>query len=816
MNSRDIIRAVIFLLLQFCVAFSTESYIAQKGVLDFSLTPFDTTSVKAIKGDFLFYPNQLQVSDTTPVDTVQIPHVWPKGTQYGTYQLKLIHLPESQRVSIFLPEVFSSARVSINNQSISQVGTPDSTKKGTVPHISPQWILLPPNMGDTVTLQLSIANFYHFRSGLPYQLKIGTLTQVEIETNNDKLLDMFMAGMCIIFSLYHLLLFILNPQQKKLIFFSLFAATHAVRISVTDSTMILNFLHLSWLTVMHLRFTSVILSSILFLFLINSLIKNSIPKKVLLSLGIFHTLYLLRALFSASQVLTDIRVWGVITLSSIIYILYRLIRKAQKGNKDALIISIAIVIVFLTGIHDYLYYQNITVLIPGYFLHWGYILLILSQAIILAQQENRAFKTIGLMHKKVKKQALELKQTNTDLLNEMSIRQDKEKQLIQMQKMEAVNNLAGGLAHDFNNLLGGIIGAASYVKFSIEDNSIENEEIVEHLGLIEETGDRAAALVKQLLMLSREQEIVQKTVDLTGTINNVVSLCKSSFDKSIEVVVQNDNQETYVYADPYQVEQVLLNICINASHAMTIMRDPQVPIGGKLTITLRMCNATECNVTTQSDTDYWCISIEDTGIGMDESTQKKIFDPFFTTKAEGTGTGLGLAMAYNIITQHKGTIAINSKVGKGTIFRINLPVYHVTHKQSAHQEIISSKLYGTEKILVIDDDPVLQQTARLILSKYGYTPIVADHGREGIAEFENQKDTIAVVILDLSMPKMSGKEVFQKLMKIKKECKVIIVSGYKDDPRITWILHHGGKKAIQKPYSMQHLLEALREVIDSE
>lgn len=405
------------------------------------------------------------------------------------------------------------------------------------------------------------------------------------------------------------------------------------------------------------------------------------------------------------------------------------------------------------------------------------------------------------------------------MLNNITDLEVKERQLRQSQKMETVGNLAGGLAHDFNNVLGGIIGTISLFKYkSTKSKEIPGPEIEKYFNTMEEAANRASDMVQHLLSLTRKPELSFTPTDLNGTIKSIVKICKNTFDKSIEIETDYYKDKAVTNADPTQVEQSLLNLCINASHAMTIMREDLGKYGGTLNIALRKIQADKHFRQIHpeaADPEYWDICVSDTGVGMEPKTAARIFDPFFTTKREGTGTGLGLAMVYNIIKRHKGVIDVYSQEGVGTSFHIYLPVYKGTFIEDdlLQKEEIRR---GEGVILVVDDEEVMRQTAKSILMECGYTVLLAENGMEAVEIYRDHKDEIKAVLLDMVMPKMSGRQTYIEMANIDEKVKVLLVSGFKQDHRVESILRLGVKGFIQKPYTLKILANRLYRLLYEE
>jgi PAS domain S-box-containing protein len=396
-------------------------------------------------------------------------------------------------------------------------------------------------------------------------------------------------------------------------------------------------------------------------------------------------------------------------------------------------------------------------------------------------------------------------------------RKRSEEQLRQSQKMEIVGTLAGGLAHDFNNVLGGIMGPLSILDHKLRNKQeIPVEKLSEYIQAMRESSRRAAEMVKQLLTLSRKQEMAFSPVDLSQTINRVMKICRNTFDKSVKLVAYEFPEPAMTKADPTQIEQILLNFCVNACHAMTIMRKTEENWGGELTVSLDAITADQffCRMHPEAELKrYWMMTVKDTGIGMNANTISKIFNPFFTTKETGTGTGLGLAMVYNIVKQHHGFIDVYSEEGVGTTFNTYLPVLEEKFSREESVETKKAIPKGNGLILVVDDEPITRDITRILLRECGYEFLSAENGAEGTALFEAHKDELSAVLLDMSMPVMAGKEAFIRMNAIDPNVKVILTSGFKQDERVNRLIDMGVSDFIQKPYTLEKMATTLHNVI---
>ncbi len=391
----------------------------------------------------------------------------------------------------------------------------------------------------------------------------------------------------------------------------------------------------------------------------------------------------------------------------------------------------------------------------------------------------------------------------------------KEEQLRQAQKMELVGSLAGGLAHDFNNVLSGITGTVSLMKLAFNGDDIDSDQLKKDIETIEQSAARATNLVQRLMGLSRKHDLTMVPMDLRESIESVVQICTNTLDKSVEIVTDFKTKSAMMEGDQVQIEQVFLNLCVNASHAMTIMRGDNETHGGRLTISLSAVYGDDefCYTHPEAVREYyWLTRVVDTGVGMDSKTLSRIFDPFFTTKKNEQRTGLGLAMVYNIIQQHRGFIDVYSETGKGTTFNVYLPLKEATISLFKDDTCDENILKGTGTVLVVDDEELLRKTARRILENCGYTVLLARDGFEAIDIYMENSEQIALVLLDMAMPKLSGRETFIELQKINPDIKVILASGLLDTDHIKDVMSLGFSGFIQKPFTMTDLAKKIKEI----
>jgi two-component system cell cycle sensor histidine kinase/response regulator CckA len=392
------------------------------------------------------------------------------------------------------------------------------------------------------------------------------------------------------------------------------------------------------------------------------------------------------------------------------------------------------------------------------------------------------------------------------VMEDITLQKNLEDQLRQAQKMEAIGTLAGGVAHDFNNILTALMGYTELIR-KMTDKDDPRWGYFSHILTCSE---KAASLIKNLLAFSRKQVISPKPVELNVIIKNVESLLKRILGEDIEFSTHLADEPLTILADSNQIEQVLMNMATNARDAM--LR------GGMLSITTTRVEISSDRLTTcdvPKAGSYALIAVSDTGEGMDTVTRQKIFEPFFTTKEVGRGTGLGLSMIYGIVKQHQGEIKVYSEVGNGTTFRIYLPIH--TGKSTTLRWALRESLPlkgGTETVLVAEDNQDVRELARDVLIEAGYRVIESIDGEDAVQKFMRHSQEIDLVVIDVVMPKLNGKEAFKKITALKPGVKVLYMSGYTSD-----VIHNKGildevVNFIFKPLSSTTLLRKVREIID--
>jgi len=395
----------------------------------------------------------------------------------------------------------------------------------------------------------------------------------------------------------------------------------------------------------------------------------------------------------------------------------------------------------------------------------------------------------------IKSQKKELEFKDKELKKTQSVLASTHQQLIHSARMASIGTLAGGLAHNFNNILVGILGYASLIK---EMNSI-NSRIYKYADIIENSAMRAAEMTARLLSFARKngKNHNLKPTDVNKVIIETLELLKASFPASIEIATILTDNLPLCMANPSELQQVILNLCLNSKDAM--------PNGGQLTII-----TTELPFRSKTSSRYILISIKDTGIGIDKKNIDKIFDPFFSTKSKDKGLGIGLSTVYATISSYGGNIEVISSKNKGTEIKLIIPA--IKEKVSLKQPVDIPR-GSNETILVIDDEPMVLEFIKSVLKVNGYNVICAKSGLEGLKKYQANRKKIDAIIIDIIMPGMSGKNLFKKIKKLNKNMRIIITSGFVSETDLNELFIYGLDGFIKKPFKPEELIKTLAIVL---
>ena len=396
-----------------------------------------------------------------------------------------------------------------------------------------------------------------------------------------------------------------------------------------------------------------------------------------------------------------------------------------------------------------------------------------------------------------------------------------EQQFFRAQRMESLGTLAGGIAHDFNNVLGIILGYANF----LERRDLDPARLSTSISSINKAIQRGAGLVRQIMTFARKTDVVPEPVNVALVVRELLKMLEETFPKTVNISAQMRDDLPILHMDSGQLHQALLNLCLNARDAV-LDRIRETGTSGAVVIKTDVVTSDQFTGRFGGGASvydlveakrYCCITVSDTGTGMDEATKARIFEPFFTTKEPGKGTGLGLAVVYGVVQGHGGFVDVDSKVGEGTTFRLYFPITDMVETEESDKGVARvEELHGDETILIVDDEELILNMLNIFLKDMGYNVLTATDGQKALDTYlEHQKD-VALVLTDMGLPLFDGAVLFSKLMTINPSVKVVIASGYVDPHLRSQLLSAGVIDLIQKPYSPRLVARRIREILDNE
>ncbi len=444
-------------------------------------------------------------------------------------------------------------------------------------------------------------------------------------------------------------------------------------------------------------------------------------------------------------------------------------------------------------------------------------LTVLNKDIVLEYEdthESSEGKTLYVLAKKTALTRYSGEKNIVTILHDITELREKEKELMQAQKLETIGRLSGGFAHDFNNILGGILGPIDLIEYTINsDRELPRSEILEYTAMARKSAERAKKIIQQLLSISRKNAKEFEIIEVRKAVHNIIDIASHSFDKQVEIKIITKNTPSYIKGDYSMLEQALLNVFINSYHSMTIMRKDSECWGGTITVEISEKAFTQTDYSGSAAIlpgHYCCIRISDTGVGMDSKTKEMIFEPFFSTKG-AKGSGLGLTMVINIVNNLQGSITIDSVPEKGTDFSLYFPSIEgeIKHPEKRKENIIR----GSGNIVVIDDEESIRKTASNMLELCGYSTETFSNGHDAVEYIQKGENNPALIILDLIMPGLSAENTFSSIRKINPEIPFLLTSGFSNDERINLLMSKGIENFIPKPFSTEELSKEVARIL---
>ncbi len=434
--------------------------------------------------------------------------------------------------------------------------------------------------------------------------------------------------------------------------------------------------------------------------------------------------------------------------------------------------------------------------------------------ILTALGKEKWLRTVGLPLTDEQGKVIKLYGYVIDITEQKRLEAEKEalyEQLLQSQKMESIGVLASGIAHEFNNIIAGILGFASLLKKDVAGNPIGEKRIAQ----IEAASQRAATIVKQMLGFARKGKLQVQPTDLRDCVRSVISMVEPTLDKRIRITsdFQVDEDSSVIQGDKGQLEQVILNLAVNARDAVMEKLSQMAPAEISFTLTCEPLPKSLSVELPSVTAPFVCLTVRDTGIGIPKDIQERIFEPFFTTKEVGKGTGLGLSMVYGIVKNHQAFIAVESEVGIGTAFQLYFPLSKERAIQKWGTDTPGMIGATTGTILVVDDEPFIREILTELLEKNGYLVYVASNGKEGLALFKAHQDEIDLAILDKNMPELDGEALLLQLHMLRPNLRVILVTGSLENEVLDALEQKGAYRVFTKPFELMQLLAAVASAL---
>jgi len=795
---------------------------AHKGKLDLTKWDFGRDGTIELSGEYEFYwkkhidPHIFHASDPPQPDTyVQIPKIWNDielngsglpGHGYATYRLQ-ITTNEIIDLSLKILDMGTAFKAFIDGEEVLAVGVPGESKGTTVPRYDPAIVDFTPD-STHFDLVFWVSNFHHRKGGTWEVIKLGFRDDVHSAQENQLYLDLFLFVSIFVMGLYHIGLFLLRTKDRHSLYFGLFCLLVAARFTTQGEIYAIKFFPtLNWDNLVRLEYLSFYLAPITFTMFLYNLYRRDFHRTAIRLIQYITIPFVLIVLVTQPNIFShSIEPFQVFTVVSCSYGIYILFVASRKKREGARIVLAGFVVLTLTIIYDILEFMKI---IKGpELLLFGLLAFILFLTVLIAYRWSRAFKTVEIQKYKLATANSKYKKELAERRKAEQEARDLQEKLTRSHKMEAIGVLAGGVAHDLNNILTGIVTYPDLLLSDLPSNS----SFKEPLETIKSAGFRAAAVVQDLLTLSRRGVMHFEVLNLNDVVEEYLH---SPEFKSLKLEAPDVKIETHFAPDlrnmsgsVIHLRKAIMNLVSNAAEAQ--------PLGGKIVLSTFNCSLTEL-LKGYEDIDpgeYVLFQIKDNGHGINQDDLKKIFEPFYSTKLTGrSGAGLGMAVVWGAVQDHHGYIDIHSTEGRGT--RLDLYFPATSESLSEKESDISVDQYHGkyESVLIVDDVDEQRYVAERILKKLGYS--VASVGSGEAAVEYVKSNSVDLVVLDMILDTgMDGYKTYREMKNISPDIKAVIVSGYSETEEVKESQNIGAGQYIKKPYALQTLGLAVRNELD--
>ena len=810
--------ALMMLILTGCSDTEKPSPMSEKGGLDLRNWHFEKDGAFNISGEYEFYVNKTQADKRIGAQPhyVKIPAYWyhyeldgePVSAQgYATFRLKIYFAENRERaLALKFLTMGTAYRAFVNGAELASAGTPGTNVESSIPGYAPEIVTFPVD-SNVVELVYFVSNYHHARGGVWSPVMIGTEAQLRQISQQRIYFDIFVLSALLVMGLYFFGFYLLNRYSPAPLVFAIFCMIIAFRILTTGEIFLLSLVpDIQWKWLIRLEYLSFYLATPVFTVFIYDLFKTEMPKRLMQAIVGIGAAFSLIVLFSNVRFFTATLIpYQLFTIIACLFVLYFLWCAVDANRNGAKTILGGFILLFMTILNDILFFNgtiNTMQLVPlGLF---GFTII---QAFLIAYRYAYQYQTIET-------QKAALSAAHEKYRNEMGERLAAEEQklvleekLHQAERMEAMGLLAGGVAHNLNNILSGVVTYPEYLLSVLPGDS----ELREPLLNIQKSGKRAAEIVQDLVTLSRKSPPQVEVVNLNDIISNYLPApdMESLIEmyKYLQVNIKLQNNLLNIYGAELQLQQLLLHLVSNGAEAVmgngditirTENRHIDVPITGYENVV---------------EGDYVVLSISDNGKELSKEDLKRIFEPFYTRKKLGRNvTGLGLAVVWGIMEDHKGYINLTSGAENGTTIELFFPATREGYYHTDKSMIIEDYTGHGELVLIVDDILEQREIAANIIRRLGYSVITLGSGEEAV-ELVRQTEP-AVLLLDMIMdPGIDGYETYRRILKIRPDSRALITSGYGQTEQVDMTMQLGAGAYLQKPYTIDKLGIALKKAL---